>query len=64
MESAAVELTAPIVAVIVIDPSATPVAMPIVGPTVAIKGALDVQSEMFVTFAIVESENLPVAVNG
>jgi len=64
MENAAVELTVPIVAVMVVDPSATPVAMPVVGPTVAIDGVLDIQFEMLVTFAVVASENVPVAVNG
>jgi hypothetical protein len=63
IESAAVEVTVPIVAEIVVDPSATPVATPVVGPTVAI-GELDVQVAIFVTFVVVESEYVAVAVNG
>src|SRR6202043_224530 len=47
----------------VAEPSDTPVARPVVGPTVATGVALEVQFAMLVTFAVEPSEYVPVAVS-
>ena len=48
--------TDPTVAVIVVDPADTQLASPVVGPTVATAGVLDVQVAWFVTLFVVPSE--------
>jgi hypothetical protein len=51
----------PIVAEIVPEPCDTPVAKPVVAPTVTTAGLSEDQVALFVTVAIVPSENVPVA---
>ena len=63
MVSDTVALTDPIVAEIVVAPSDTPFARPVVGPTVATDCAADDHVATLVTFAVVASEYVPVAVN-
>lgn len=63
IDSETVAVTEPMDAVRVEEPSDTPVERPVVGPTVATAGVLDVHVAEFVTFAVVPSEYVPLAVN-
>jgi len=59
----AVSVVEPIMAEIAVDPSDTPVTKPVVGPTVATEEESDVQLATLVTFTVVPSEYVPVAVS-
>ena len=56
IDSGAVVMTDPIDAVIVEEPSETPVVRPVVRPTVATDGVLDVHVATFVTSVVLVSE--------
>ena len=49
-------VTDPTIAVIVVEPTDAQLASPVVGPTVATAGVLDVQVAWFVTLFVVPSE--------
>lgn len=55
--------TDPMVAEIVAEPTERPVASPVDGPTVATDGVSEVQLAAVVTFCVVPSEYVPVAVS-
>ena len=62
-DSGTVPMTGPIAADIETGPNDTPVARPVVGPTVAMAGDPDVQIAVVVTFCVVPSEYVPIAVS-
>ncbi len=63
IESGIVAATDPIAAEIVVGPSDMPAVNPEVGSTVATDGVPDVHVARVVTFPVVASEYVPVAVN-
>jgi hypothetical protein len=63
MDNEADAVTAPMVAEIFVVPTATPVARPVVGLTVATVGVLETQLAASVKIRVVASEYVPVAVS-